>query len=97
MPESTTAIVGACGAGADAVPHIFATPDSYGHIWFDELTVPLSFTGASAVIVSPGFFASAFRRAAGMSTATAPIKLRRRCNWPTLAALTAASSTPPVL
>jgi len=28
MPESTIAIVGACGAGLVAVPQSFATPDS---------------------------------------------------------------------
>jgi len=32
IPESTIAIVGACGAGLVAVPQSFETPDSYGHI-----------------------------------------------------------------
>ena len=97
IPESTIAIVGACGPGLAAVPQSFATPVSYGHIWF-ELGVPASWTEASGVMVRPGCFARAASFPAVMSTATAPIRSKRlRTSAPRPTSFVPASLAPAAL
>src|SRR5437764_140031 len=95
IPESTIAIVPVAGPGLAGVPQSFATPDSYGHISFEYgATVPLSLIGASAVIVRPGFLAISFRRAAGTSTAAAPIRSSCFRTLPSPRTLAAAEPVP---
>src|SRR4029450_7720343 len=79
MPESTTAIVGAWGAGFRELPHSYAAPEEYGQS-SPELSEPESFTGESGVTIRPDFFASDASLPAVMSTAIAfadPSFLRR--------------------
>src|SRR5262245_53673043 len=97
MPESMTAMVGACGAGFDDEPHRYAFPEAYGQSWVVD-SVPLSFTVESGVIVSPGFLASEASLPAVMSTATAPADCRRRrMSAPRPLTLSAAPEVPAVL
>jgi hypothetical protein len=98
MPESITAIAGIAAANRDTSSgHSREFDASYGQSCDETGKVPLTLTGASGVIVSPGTFASVLRRAAGISAATPPTSASRRRSAPRPTVALSAASVPLVL